>query len=164
MLKTGVSHSVAAPIDIWEVLKPVSIIWSAHIASRTLQCISPGTPSCKMRSKKAIHHWLTFDKPVCLSLQGQVEAALCVWEGNYFSQGQIFWWNAVLYFTFTLSGIVFISWSLHIWRLVAPRQCPTGTRTRPATQYFFRYPTRISFGNRWVAGNPKYRVLPDISG
>ena len=45
-------------------------------------------------------------------------------------------------------------------------QCPTGTRTRPATRYFFSIPdpTRLSFENHRVAGNPKYRVLPDISG
>ena len=43
-------------------------------------------------------------------------------------------------------------------------QCPADTRTRPANQYFFRYPTRISFGNHRVAGNPKHWVLPDISG
>ena len=43
-------------------------------------------------------------------------------------------------------------------------QCPTGTRTRPATRYFLRYPTRFNFENHRVAGNPKYRVLPDISG
>ena len=49
--------------------------------------------------------------------------------------------------------------------LAPPRgQCPAGTRTRPATRYFFRYPTRFSFGNYRVAGNPKRRVLPDISG
>ena len=44
------------------------------------------------------------------------------------------------------------------------KQCPAGTRTRPATLYFFRYPTRFSFRNHRVAGNPKHRVLPDISG
>ena len=27
---------------------------------------------------------------------------------------------------------------------------------------FFRYPTRFGFENHRVAGNPKYRVLPDI--
>ena len=43
-------------------------------------------------------------------------------------------------------------------------QCPAGTRTRPATWYFFRYLTRFSFGNHRVAGNPEHRVLPDISG
>ena len=43
-------------------------------------------------------------------------------------------------------------------------QCPAGTRTRPATWYLFWYPTRFSFRNHWVAGNPKHRVLPDISG
>ena len=43
-------------------------------------------------------------------------------------------------------------------------QCPTGTRTRPATRYFLRYPTRFNFENHRVAGNPKYWVLPDISG
>ena len=43
-------------------------------------------------------------------------------------------------------------------------QCPAGTPTRPATRYFFRYPTRSSFGNYRVAGNPKRRVLLDISG
>ena len=43
-------------------------------------------------------------------------------------------------------------------------QCPVGTRTRPATRYFFSYPTQFSFGNHRVAGNPKHRVLPDISG
>ena len=43
-------------------------------------------------------------------------------------------------------------------------ECPAGTRTRPATRYFFRSPTRFSFRNHRVAGNPKHRVLPDISG
>ena len=43
------------------------------------------------------------------------------------------------------------------------QQCPAGTRTRPATWHFFRYPTRFSFGNHRVAGNPKHWVLPDIS-
>ena len=43
-------------------------------------------------------------------------------------------------------------------------QCPAGTRTQPATQYFFRYPTRFIFRNHRVAGNPKHWVLPDISG
>ena len=43
-------------------------------------------------------------------------------------------------------------------------QGPAGTRTRPDTRYFIRYPTRFSFENHRVAGNPKYRVLPDISG
>ena len=44
------------------------------------------------------------------------------------------------------------------------QQRPAGTQTRPATRYFFRYPTRFSFGNHRVAGNPKHRVLPNISG
>ena len=44
------------------------------------------------------------------------------------------------------------------------RHCPAGTWTRPATRYFFRYPTRFSFRNHRVAGNPKHRVFPDISG
>ena len=48
--------------------------------------------------------------------------------------------------------------------LEADKQCPAGTRTWPATRYFFRYPTRFSFRNQRVAGNPKHRVLPDISG
>ena len=43
-------------------------------------------------------------------------------------------------------------------------QCPAGTRTRPATRYFFRYPTRFSLRKHRVAGNPKHRVLPDILG
>ena len=43
-------------------------------------------------------------------------------------------------------------------------QCPTGTRTRPAVRYFFRYLTRFSFEIQWVAGNPKYRALLDVSG
>ena len=47
---------------------------------------------------------------------------------------------------------------------VCQKQCPTGSRTRPDTRYFFRYPTRLSFENHRTAGNPKYRVLPDISG
>ena len=36
--------------------------------------------------------------------------------------------------------------------------------TWPATRYFFRYLTGLSFGNHRVAGNPKHRVLPYISG
>ena len=39
--------------------------------------------------------------------------------------------------------------------------CPltlVGTRTRPATRYFFRYPTRFSFRNHRVVGNQKHRV------
>ena len=45
-------------------------------------------------------------------------------------------------------------------------QCPTGTRTRPATRYFLRYPTRpdSSFENHRVAGKLTYQVLPEISG
>ena len=43
------------------------------------------------------------------------------------------------------------------------RQCPASTRTRPATRYFFRYLTRPNSVFQ-VAGNPKHRVLPDISG
>ena len=46
----------------------------------------------------------------------------------------------------------------------ASQQCPAGTRTQPATRYFFRYPTRFSFRNHRVACNPKHRVLPDILG
>ena len=38
-----------------------------------------------------------------------------------------------------------------------------GSRTRPDTQYFFRYPTQLIEYHR-VARNPKYRVLPNISG
>ena len=43
-------------------------------------------------------------------------------------------------------------------------QCPTDTWTKPATRYFFLYPTQFSFENNQVAGNPKYRVLPDVLG
>ena len=41
-------------------------------------------------------------------------------------------------------------------------QCPAGTRTQPATRYFFRFPTRFGFGNHQVAGNLKHLVLLDI--
>ena len=54
-----------------------------------------------------------------------------------------------------------------VWNLNPLRpttQCPAGTRTRPDTRYFICYPTRFSFENHRVAGNPKYRVLPEISG
>ena len=58
------------------------------------------------------------------------------------------------------------------------RQCPAGTRTRPATRYFFRYPTRpdsvleiIGWQVTWNIGfypifqvNPKILVLPNILG
>ena len=39
---------------------------------------------------------------------------------------------------------------------------PNGYRN--PTWYFIGYPTRFSFKNHRVAGNPKYRVLPEISG
>ena len=56
-------------------------------------------------------------------------------------------------------------------------QCPAGTRTRPATRYFFWYPTRpdsvlesSGYGVTRNIGyylifrvNPKFRVLPDIN-
>ena len=44
------------------------------------------------------------------------------------------------------------------------KQCQAGTRTRPATRYFLPYPTRFSFRNHRVAGNPKFWVPPHISG
>ena len=43
----------------------------------------------------------------------------------------------------------------------AYHQCPTGTHPYPTRyQVFFRYPTRFTFENLWVAGNPIFRVNP----
>ena len=51
-------------------------------------------------------------------------------------------------------GLVVEEKQLRPWR-----HCPTGTWTWLATD-----PTRFSFENNWVAGNPKYRVIADILG
>ena len=51
-------------------------------------------------------------------------------------------------------GLVVEEKQLRPWR-----HCPTGTWTWLATD-----PTRFSFENNWVAGNPKYRVITDILG
>ena len=43
-------------------------------------------------------------------------------------------------------------------------QCPMGTRTRSATRYLCRYPTRLIFEDNRVADNLNYWVMPNISG
>ena len=50
--------------------------------------------------------------------------------------------------------------------LTAPRSVPNGYPNPTRYPVFFSIPdpTRFSFENHRVAGNPKYRVLPDISG
>ena len=37
---------------------------------------------------------------------------------------------------------------------------PNGYPIPAGTRHFFQYPTRFSFENHWVSGNPKYRVFP----
>ena len=62
-------------------------------------------------------------------------------------------------------------WEVWVWDKIFPDwcqgQCPTGTRAQPATRYFFRYPTRLSFENYWVVNNQiLLHILgePDVSG
>ena len=48
------------------------------------------------------------------------------------------------------------------WRAAVPSGYPNPTRYPVFLS--IPDPTRFSFGNHRVAGNPKHRVLPDISG
>ena len=60
-----------------------------------------------------------------------------------------------------------IMMSLHQYDMVFFSEVVGGTQQLPEPDPLsgiFLCQTQFSFENRWVAGNPKYGVLPDISG
>ena len=72
------------------------------------------------------------------------------YQKNHFFLSNLEFWNFLVPEWRMLTNLPECSWSIqpairnHLFQMMidVTGQCPAGTRTRPATRYFFRYPTR----------------------